>query len=141
MSKSEQPSPEQVIPHRPPFLFLEQISYCGEMEIHGHYQFRQDDPIFVGHFPGYPVVPGVLILEGGAQTLAYWALQQKPDHLVLLTGIEKAKWSAQVFAEQAICYKVNIVKAKLGLVVAELSVLVADQEVCHAKIKGYLKAK
>ena len=141
MSESELPHPSKIIPHRLPFLFLDRVSLCQDMEIYGHYRFSRDNPIFVGHFPEQAIVPGVLILEGGAQTLAYWALSQKPDHLVLLTGIDQAKWNTQVLPEEDIIYRVKVLKIKLGLVVANLKVYVNEKEVCQALIKGYLKSK
>ena len=141
MSANELPPPSHIIPHRPPFLFLDRVSTCQDMEARGHYRFNRDNPIFQGHFPEQAIVPGVLILEGGAQTLAYWALSQKPNHLVLLTGVEQAKWSTQVLPEEEIIYQVEILKVKLGLVMAILKVYVNGKEVCQAKIKGYLKSK
>ena len=141
MSATELPPPSQVIPHRTPFLFLDRVSTCQDMEVCGHYRFTHDNPLFQGHFPEQAIVPGVLILEGGAQTLAYWALSRKPNNLVLLTGVEQAKWNTQVFPEEDIIYQVEILKVKLGLVIAKLKVYVNEKEVCRAKIKGYLKSK
>ena len=141
MSATELPPPSHIIPHRTPFLFLDRVSTCQDMEVCGHYRFAHDNPIFQGHFPEQAIVPGVLILEGGAQTLAYWALSRKPNHLVLLTGVEQAKWNTQVFPEEDITYQVEILKVKLGLVMAKLKVYVNEKEVCQAKIKGYLKSK
>ena len=141
MSEFELPHPTKVIPHRVPFLFLDRVSLCQDMEICGHYRFTENNPIFDGHFPEQAIVPGVLILEGGAQTLAYWALSQKPNHLVLLTGVDQAKWNTQVLPEEDIIYKVKVLKIKLGLVIANLKVYVNEKEVCQAQIKGYLKSK
>lgn len=135
------PPPTDVIPHRPPFLFVTQIIECADQLVIGVYTHPQDSSIFSGHFPNYPIVPGVLILEGAAQTLAYWALRQHPNHLVLLTGADQAKWSHPVYPKQELQYHVNILKAKLGLVVATVEVHVETKIVFTAKIKGYLQPK
>ena len=135
------PAPEAVIPHRPPMLFLNEIDRCSEEGAIGKYQFNTEDPIFDGHFPNRPIVPGVLILEGAAQTLAYWALRRSPKHIVLLTGVERAKWSHPVYPEEEIFYKIQVIKAKLGLVIADVTVQVHDQIALTARLKGYLQSK
>lgn len=139
LSSESLAAPIAVIPHRPPFLLLQKVLECNEQSIIGTYRFSSHDPIFNGHFPNHPIVPGVLLLEGAAQTLAYWALQKHPHHLVLLTGTDQAKWSHPVYPEQEIHYHVTILRVKLGLVIAKLTVQVLDQTVFSAKIKGYLK--
>ena len=135
------PSVTSVIPHRPPFLFLEKVSHCEKQKVVGHYTFLQHQEIFQGHFPERPIVPGVLLLEGAAQTLAYWALLNKPNHWVLLTGTEDAKWTHPVYPGQQITYQVLVKKAKLGLVIAEIEVWVATELALSAVIKGFLQKK
>ena len=138
-SGSSLPPPIEVIPHRPPMLFLDAVENCEQNSIVGRYRFRSRDPIFAGHFPEHPIVPGVLLLEGAAQTLAYWALLRHPGHLVLLTGTESAKWSQPIYPEETLHYHVTILKAKLGLVIAEVTVKVSDKIALTAKIKGFLQ--
>ena len=140
MSSDHLAPPMEIIPHRPPFLLLDQVLECSDHFIVGTYRFANDNPIFNGHFPQQPIVPGVLLLEGAAQTLAYWALQNHPHHLVLLTGTDQAKWTHPVYPEQEIRYQVTILRAKLGLVVAEVNVQTNHRSVFSAKIKGYLKS-
>lgn len=135
------PAPREVIPHRSPFLFLDEVISCEEMRVIGAYTFPASDPIFDGHFPQRPITPGVLILEGVAQTLAYWALKAHPDHWVLLTGVDRAKWSREVLPDQRIEYHVEVKKAKLGLVVAQATALHDGQTVMNALIKGYLQPR
>ena len=88
-SSRSYPAPEEVIPHRPPMLFLSSITHCDEESATRHHLFDPQDPIFSGHFPGQPIVPGVLLLEGAAQTLAYWVLRK---HLItsFFSGCDKA---------------------------------------------------
>jgi 3-hydroxymyristoyl/3-hydroxydecanoyl-(acyl carrier protein) dehydratase len=134
-------SPQDVIPHRPPFLFLDHIVCCEEWRVIGRYRFSSADPMFSGHFPQRPLVPGVLLIEGAAQTLAYWALRQRPEHWVLLTGVDRAKWTSPVTPEQDLEYQVEITRAKMGLVIAQTRVLCEGQVAMTAQIKGYLQAR
>lgn len=135
------PSPVDVIPHRAPFLFLDRVTSCEERAATGHYQFSPQDPLFEGHFPERPIVPGVLLAEGAAQLLAYWALLKRPGHWVLLTGIDRAKWSREVIPGDQLTYHVEITRAKLGLVVASARVLCGEEVAMTAQIKGYLQMR
>ena len=62
---------QKVIPHREPFLFVDEIVSMEGGKVTAHFTFLPSDPVFKGHFPGEPVVPGVLQIEALAQTGAY----------------------------------------------------------------------
>ena len=135
------PAPIDVLPHRPPFLFLDEVTTCEDRDVIGGYTFPSEAPFFQGHFPGYPIVPGVLLLEGMAQTLAYWALRHHPDHLVLLTGVEQAKFSRAVQPDERLRYTLKVKRARLGLVIAEGLAEIEGEGVARGVIKGFLKEK
>ena len=93
------PVPDQVIPHRAPFLFLTEVT---ELEVgvsaSGHWLLTGDEDFFVGHFPGRPTLPGVLQCESIAQLGAY-ALLSDPafsGRLALFGGIDKVRFRRQV---------------------------------------------
>ena len=91
---------QKILPHRPPFLLVDRII---EMEpgkrIVGIKNVTMNEPFFVGHFPNFPVMPGVLIIEALAQTggvLALYDANIGSDKLVLFAAIEEAKFRRPV---------------------------------------------
>jgi 3-hydroxyacyl-[acyl-carrier-protein] dehydratase len=88
------------LPHRYPFLFVDRIVELEEYKrAVGLKNVTHNEPFFVGHFPGHPVMPAVLILEAMAQVagvLAFYSLGGRRDHIPLFTGIDKAKFRAPV---------------------------------------------
>ena len=96
---SEFPLPIEVLPHRPPFLFVDRVSALevGVSAV-GHWKLTGDEWFFPGHFPGRPTLPGVLMCEAIAQLGAY-TLLASPEHaskLPLFGGIDTARFRRQV---------------------------------------------
>ena len=91
---------QKILPHRPPFLLVDRIV---ELEPHkrivGIKNVTMNEPFFVGHFPNFPVMPGVLIIEAMAQTGGVLALRDESDYadrLGLFAAIERAKFRRPV---------------------------------------------
>ena len=93
------PPPIEVLPHRPPFLFVDRVSVLEPgVRAVGHWQLTGDEWFFSGHFPGRPTLPGVLMCEAIAQVGAY-AVLTSPAHagkLPLFGGIDGARFRRQV---------------------------------------------
>lgn len=91
---------QQIIPHRYPFLLVDRIiELTPNLRIVGIKQVTINEPFFEGHYPGMPVMPGVLIVEALAQVGAIYALSQMPDReekLPLFSGIDSARFRRPV---------------------------------------------
>lgn len=89
-----------LIPHRPPFLWVDRIVTCKGGVIVAEKYFPDDLDVFQGHFPGYPIVPGVLLCEAIFQSAAILMAQMEKAHddrrLPFLTRITSAKFKKAV---------------------------------------------
>lgn len=92
-------TPEELLLHRTPFLFLDSLVEVDEHHTVGVRKFRPDEFFFSGHFPEYPVVPGVILIETMAQCGGAGLRQMNilpPGALFVLASVEKVKFRKQV---------------------------------------------
>jgi beta-hydroxyacyl-ACP dehydratase FabZ len=90
---------QHILPHRYPFLLVDKIIEQDEKHIVGIKNVTSNEPFFQGHFPGFPVMPGVLILEAMAQVGAVFFLENvenRENKIVYLAGIDHAKFRKPV---------------------------------------------
>ena len=128
----------EILPHRFPFLLVDSIIELEEDRIVGIKNVSANEPWTTGHFPDFPVMPGVLIVEAMAQVAGVLVLKQLPDRhkkLVLLATIEQAKFRRPVRPGDQLRMEMKVIKKKAtmakmsgiatvdGLVVAEAEVM------------------
>ena len=100
-----------ILPHRPPFLFVDKILEISENSITGLKYVSPDEPYFKGHFPGRPVMPGVLQIEAMAQVGGVLVLSTFPDpenYLTFFARIENAKFKRTVVPGDVLIFKLEL---------------------------------
>jgi beta-hydroxyacyl-ACP dehydratase FabZ len=134
-----------ILPHRYPFLLVDRIVEMEPERVVGIKNVTLNEPFFTGHFPDFPVMPGVLIIEAMAQTAGVLVLKSIPDRhnkLVLLVAIDYARFRRPVVPGDTLRMEMTIVKRKAsvakiagratvdGQLVAEVEVMckLADKE-------------
>src|ERR1700722_380946 len=93
------PRPEDVLPHRPPFLFVDEVTeIVASTSAKGIWRLTGEEAFFAGHFPGRPTLPGVLMVEALAQLggIALLSDARYAGKLPLFGGIDKARFRRQV---------------------------------------------
>jgi UDP-3-O-[3-hydroxymyristoyl] N-acetylglucosamine deacetylase/3-hydroxyacyl-[acyl-carrier-protein] dehydratase len=101
----------EMLPHRPPFLLVDKILELSENHVIGMKNVTMNEPFFVGHFPGAPVMPGVLIIEAMAQTGGILVLSTVPDpenYLTYLLKIDNVRYKHQVVPGDTLIFKLDL---------------------------------
>ena len=137
------PAIRDILPHRYPMLLVDRIVEMEEDRIVGIKNVTANEPFFMGHFPDYPVMPGVMIVEAMAQVAGVLVLSRIPDRkskLVLLASIDQAKFRKPVLPGDQLRIEMKVIKIKStvakmqgtatvdGGVVAEAEVLCKIQD-------------
>tara|TARA_Y100000590_G_C15720395_1_gene1013364 strand:- start:236 stop:670 length:435 start_codon:yes stop_codon:yes gene_type:complete len=104
-----------LIPHRPPFLFVDECEIIDKGKKGIAYKtFNEDEYFFEGHFPNNPIVPGVIIIEALAQTAGIVVsenLEENKEKSVLFMSISKAKFRKPILPNNKICLEVKFVNS------------------------------
>lgn len=140
---------QEIIPHRYPFLLLDRVTNLVPKEtIVGFKNVTIGDNIFQGHFPGHPIYPGVMILEGMAQAggiLAFKSIdmtqEEAANKVVYFMSIDKAKFRAPVKPGDRLEYRVSIIKQKGAVWMLDGKAYVDDVLVSQAELKAMIVDK
>ena len=128
----------RLLPHRYPFLLVDRVVECvAGSHIRAYKNVTFNEPFFQGHFPGAPIMPGVLILEALAQTgglLAVSGMDSLDDKLFLFTGLDGVKFRRQVVPGDRLDLECSYLRMKLKLCKMEARAFVDGKLAAEAQI-------
>jgi 3-hydroxyacyl-[acyl-carrier-protein] dehydratase len=138
---------KKIIPHRYPFLLVDRITKVEPGKfIEGFLNISITNPVFEGHFPGHPIYPGVLIIEGMAQTgavLPYTILGEEgvKDKVVYFMSIDKAKFRKPVRPGDRLVYRVELIRNRGRIWHLQGKAYVEEELVSEAELKAMIMDK
>lgn len=142
---------QKILPHRYPFLLIDRVN---ELEPNKHIIAYKNvtigEPIFQGHFPGHPIYPGVMIIEGMAQAggvLAFNSMSEEgkadasDNKVVYFMSIDRAKFRNPVRPGDRLEYHLSVLKHKGNIWVLDAKAYVDDKLVAEAELKAMIVDK
>ena len=140
---------QEIIPHRYPFLLVDRITDVVKNEtLTGYKNVSISENVFQGHFPGHPIYPGVMILEGMAQAggiLAFQSMEMTKEEaakkVVYFMSIDKAKFRAPVKPGDKLEYRISVIKQKGAIWMLKGEAFVDDKMVSEAELKAMIVDK
>lgn len=133
---------KDTIPHRYPFLLVDKVLEAEEgKRVVGLKNVTINEPFFQGHFPEYPVMPGVLILEALAQTgaIAVLGMEANKGKIGFLAGVDKCRFKRQVVPGDQLQLEVNIMRMKGPIGKGKGIATVNGEIACEAEITFAIK--
>ena len=141
---------QKILPHRYPFLLVDRVVEIHENEsIVAYKNVSISEPVFEGHFPGHPIYPGVMIIEGMAQAggvLAFMSSSQEEqeeaqDKVVYFMSIDKAKFRQPVKPGDRLEYHLRVLKHRGNIWVLDAKAVVDGKVVAEAELKAMIVDK
>ena len=128
---------EKILPHRYPFLLVDRVTELFEgKSIKAYKNVTRNEPFFQGHFPGKPIMPGVLILESLAQAgaIAILKMDEYAGKVPLFVGANKVKWRKQVVPGDKLELSLEIIKLRKSIGIGKAVATVDGKVACEAEI-------
>jgi 3-hydroxyacyl-[acyl-carrier-protein] dehydratase len=129
----------EILPHRYPFLMIDRVTvFEDNVRVVAKKCVTMNEPYFMGHFPGRPVMPGVMLLESMAQAAAILAFRSVdgviPGKIIFLTGATDVRFKRQVNPGDVLKVEMRSVRKRRPLWIMEGEVTVAGKLVCSATV-------
>jgi len=141
---------QKILPHRFPFLLVDRITdLTPGSSIEGYKNVSISEPVFQGHFPGHPIYPGVMIIEGMAQAGGVLAFKSMDDtsqsqienKVVYFMSIDKAKFRAPVTPGDRLVYRLEVLKHRGNIWQLDGKAYVDEKLVAEAELKAMIVDK
>ncbi len=130
-----------VLPHRYPFLLVDRVLEIEKERVRAIKNVTYNEPFFCGHFPGQPVMPGVLVVEAMAQAGGYLLFSQVEDRegkLIYFSGIDNCRFRKPVVPGDQLVFEVEVVAARRTFAKIHGRALVDGEVVCEADLMSVM---
>jgi beta-hydroxyacyl-ACP dehydratase FabZ len=131
----------EVMPHRYPFLLIDRVLEMSEKTIRAIKNVTFNEPHFMGHFPGHPVMPGVLLVEAMAQAGGFLLLsriEERENKLIYFTGIDNCRFRRPVVPGDQVIFDIEVISIKRTFAKIHGRATVDGQVACEADMMSAL---
>lgn len=135
---------KELIPHRYPFLLVDKVIELEEgKRAVGIKNVTANEPFFQGHFPNYPIMPGVLIIEAMAQVgcVAMMSIDENKGKLGVFAGIDKVRFKKEVRPGDTLTMEVEMISIRRNIGKATAKAFVGEELACSAELMFALVQK
>ncbi len=134
----------KVMPHRYPFLLIDRILEVDKEHVKALKNVTINEPFFQGHFPGHPIMPGVLIVESLAQAggiLVMKYMKNLEDYLFYFMKIDKVKFRKPVLPGDTLIHHIKLLEERGNIFIIEGKAYVEDKVVCQGEFTTMIVEK
>ncbi|MEO0108337.1 MAG: 3-hydroxyacyl-ACP dehydratase FabZ [candidate division WOR-3 bacterium] len=127
----------KLLPHRYPMLLVDRITHLDQQRVEGYKNITATEPFLTGHFPGYPIMPGVLIAEAIAQTVGVLLMVNYPEYrtrMPMFLGIDRARFRRPVRPGDVLHMTGEILSHRATFWKVRGSARVAGELTCEAEL-------